>query len=132
MEGIRVGGALGLKGVVVVCAGGQTITCTELQLSPGPTPFPLFVCALVGGWVGCLPDQNGIQQHSHKPMPCTSSSSLHPFIPPGKVTIVEYDPDLNALKQTHCETFGKTGCRRIVPGQVTQHTQSQLDTQTDG
>lgn len=35
----------------------------------------------------------------------------------GKITIVEYDPLINDWKTVHCETFGKTGCRRIVPGQ---------------
>ena len=58
----------------------------------------------------------------------------------GKVTIVEYDPEKNRfeqvwapchpdrivhlschpLLQVKCETFGKTGCRRVVPGQVMQ------------
>jgi len=35
----------------------------------------------------------------------------------GKVTIVEYEVSSNSWKTLHCETFGKTGCRRIVPGQ---------------
>lgn len=35
----------------------------------------------------------------------------------GKITIAEFDPNLNDWKTIHCETFGKTGCRRIVPGQ---------------
>jgi len=35
----------------------------------------------------------------------------------GKVTIVEYEVNSNSWKTLHCETFGKTGCRRIVPGQ---------------
>ncbi|CAM9248608.1 unnamed protein product, partial [Choristocarpus tenellus] len=35
----------------------------------------------------------------------------------GKVTILEYLPDTNKLNVVHVETFGKTGCRRIVPGQ---------------
>ena len=35
----------------------------------------------------------------------------------GKISIVEYDTGINDWKQVHCEVFGKTGCRRIVPGQ---------------
>lgn len=35
----------------------------------------------------------------------------------GKVSIVEFDTVLNDWKVLHCEVFGKTGCRRIVPGQ---------------
>lgn len=35
----------------------------------------------------------------------------------GKVSIVEYDAKINNWKLVHSEVFGKTGCRRIVPGQ---------------
>ena len=35
----------------------------------------------------------------------------------GRITILEYVPDANEFRTVHCETFGKTGCRRIVPGQ---------------
>ena len=35
----------------------------------------------------------------------------------GKISIVEFDININDWKVLHCETFGKTGCRRIVPGQ---------------
>uniref|UniRef100_A0A7S2F9J7 DNA damage-binding protein 1 n=1 Tax=Octactis speculum TaxID=3111310 RepID=A0A7S2F9J7_9STRA len=35
----------------------------------------------------------------------------------GKITILEYIPEENTLKQTHSECFGKTGCRRVVPGE---------------
>ncbi len=35
----------------------------------------------------------------------------------GKISIVEYDVQSNGWKLVHCETFGRTGCRRIVPGQ---------------
>ena len=35
----------------------------------------------------------------------------------GKISIVEYDEEKKDWKLVHCETFGKTGCRRIVPGQ---------------
>ena len=31
--------------------------------------------------------------------------------------ILEYDPAKNALVKVHQETFGRSGCRRIVPGQ---------------
>jgi splicing factor 3B subunit 3 len=35
----------------------------------------------------------------------------------GKISIIEFDVELNDWKQVHCEVFGKSGCRRIVPGQ---------------
>lgn len=35
----------------------------------------------------------------------------------GRMVILEYDATKNAFTRVHQETFGKTGCRRIVPGQ---------------
>ncbi len=35
----------------------------------------------------------------------------------GKLSIAEFDSQTSDWKLTHCEVFGKTGCRRIVPGQ---------------
>lgn len=35
----------------------------------------------------------------------------------GKITILEFDLTINAWKTLHCEVYGKTGIRRIVPGQ---------------
>ncbi|KII69875.1 Splicing factor 3B subunit 3 [Thelohanellus kitauei] len=35
----------------------------------------------------------------------------------GRIVILEYDPVKNQFEKLHQETFGKTGCRRIVPGQ---------------
>ena len=35
----------------------------------------------------------------------------------GRIVILEYDGQKNAFEKVHQETFGKTGCRRIVPGQ---------------
>ncbi|ANB11927.1 Rse1p [Sugiyamaella lignohabitans] len=35
----------------------------------------------------------------------------------GRIAILEYDEKKNTFKQIHLETFGKTGVRRIVPGQ---------------
>lgn len=35
----------------------------------------------------------------------------------GRIVILEYDAKKNAFNKVHQETFGKTGCRRIVPGQ---------------
>lgn len=35
----------------------------------------------------------------------------------GKVVILKYNPQKNVLEKVHQETFGKSGCRRIVPGQ---------------
>ena len=35
----------------------------------------------------------------------------------GRVVILEYNAQKNAFEKVHQETFGKSGCRRIVPGQ---------------
>lgn len=35
----------------------------------------------------------------------------------GKVTVLEFDVTTMDWKVVHCEVYGKTGCRRIVPGQ---------------
>ncbi len=35
----------------------------------------------------------------------------------GTISIVEYDNACNSWKIVHCEVFGRTGCRRAVPGQ---------------
>jgi splicing factor 3B subunit 3 len=35
----------------------------------------------------------------------------------GRLVVLEYDPQKNCFNRIHQETFGKTGCRRIVPGQ---------------
>ena len=35
----------------------------------------------------------------------------------GKVVIVEYSAEKGCFEKVHAETYGKTGCRRIVPGQ---------------
>lgn len=35
----------------------------------------------------------------------------------GRIVILEYQADKNAFDKVHQETFGKSGCRRIVPGQ---------------
>ncbi|KAG1692941.1 Splicing factor 3B subunit 3 [Nymphon striatum] len=35
----------------------------------------------------------------------------------GRIVILEYIPSKNIFDKVHQETFGKTGCRRIVPGQ---------------
>ena len=35
----------------------------------------------------------------------------------GRIVILEYIPAKNMFEKVHQETFGKTGCRRIVPGQ---------------
>ncbi len=34
----------------------------------------------------------------------------------GKVTVLEYNVEKNSLDLVHSETYGKTGCRRAVPG----------------
>jgi splicing factor 3B subunit 3 len=35
----------------------------------------------------------------------------------GRIVILEYNPTKNIFEKRHQETFGKSGCRRIVPGQ---------------
>ena len=35
----------------------------------------------------------------------------------GRITILEYGSSKNQFERIHMETFGKSGCRRIVPGQ---------------
>ncbi|XP_048747957.1 splicing factor 3B subunit 3-like [Ostrea edulis] len=35
----------------------------------------------------------------------------------GRIVILEYIPQKNTFEKVHQETFGKSGCRRIVPGQ---------------
>lgn len=35
----------------------------------------------------------------------------------GRICILEYLPSKNLFERVHMETFGKSGCRRIVPGQ---------------
>jgi len=35
----------------------------------------------------------------------------------GRIVILEYNADKNRFDKVHQETFGKSGCRRIVPGQ---------------
>ncbi|GFX94121.1 splicing factor 3B subunit 3 [Trichonephila clavipes] len=35
----------------------------------------------------------------------------------GKIVILEYNAQKNVFEKVHQETFGKSGCRRIVPGQ---------------
>lgn len=36
----------------------------------------------------------------------------------GRIVILEYDPKQNAFNKLYQETFGKSGARRIVPGQM--------------
>jgi splicing factor 3B subunit 3 len=35
----------------------------------------------------------------------------------GRIVILEYISTKNIFEKVHQETFGKSGCRRIVPGQ---------------
>jgi len=35
----------------------------------------------------------------------------------GRITIIEYNPKLNKFQRIHLETFGKSGVRRVFPGQ---------------
>jgi splicing factor 3B subunit 3 len=35
----------------------------------------------------------------------------------GRIVILQYNNERNTFDKIHQETFGKSGCRRIVPGQ---------------
>jgi Mono-functional DNA-alkylating methyl methanesulfonate N-term len=35
----------------------------------------------------------------------------------GRIALLQYKKEKNAFQKIHLETFGKSGCRRIVPGQ---------------
>lgn len=35
----------------------------------------------------------------------------------GRIVVLSYNKDKNCFDKVHQETFGKSGCRRIVPGQ---------------
>lgn len=35
----------------------------------------------------------------------------------GRIVILEYNPNKNCFEKIHQETFGKSGCRRVVAGQ---------------
>jgi splicing factor 3B subunit 3 len=35
----------------------------------------------------------------------------------GRIVVLEYNPERNSFDKVHQETYGKTGCRRIVPGE---------------
>jgi splicing factor 3B subunit 3 len=35
----------------------------------------------------------------------------------GRVVVLEYSPEKNQFEKVHQETYGKTGCRRIIPGE---------------
>ena len=48
---------------------------------------------------------------------CTVSDYLVIGSDSGKIVILEYIPAKNTFEKVHQETFGKSGCRRIVPGQ---------------
>lgn len=35
----------------------------------------------------------------------------------GRIIILEFDAEKNLFQRVHMETYGKSGCRRIVPGE---------------
>lgn len=35
----------------------------------------------------------------------------------GRIVVLEYDPETNGFNKLHQETYGRSGSRRIVPGQ---------------
>lgn len=35
----------------------------------------------------------------------------------GRIVVLEYDPEANTFNKLHQETYGRSGARRIIPGQ---------------
>jgi splicing factor 3B subunit 3 len=35
----------------------------------------------------------------------------------GRIVILEYNPEKNVFDKVHQETYGKSGCRRVIPGE---------------
>lgn len=35
----------------------------------------------------------------------------------GRIVLLDYNGDLHRFERVHMETFGKSGCRRVVPGE---------------
>lgn len=52
-----------------------------------------------------------------KPTPPVSPDYVVLGSDSGRIVILEYDPMKNVFDKIHQETYGKSGCRRIVPGQ---------------
>lgn len=54
-------------------------------------------------------------------LPWTVSGDLRDYIivgsDSGRIVILQYNSEKNTFDKIHQETFGKSGCRRIVPGQ---------------
>lgn len=60
-------------------------------------------------------------------LPKRARQPLTPSLPPadylivgsdsGRIVVLEYDPDNNAFNKLHQETYGRSGSRRILPGQ---------------
>lgn len=76
------------------------------------------------------PDENGKVQVIHSTEVFGVIRSLQPFRFPGsqqdyviagsdsgRIVILQYSKEKNAFIKVHQETFGKSGCRRIVPGE---------------
>ena len=76
------------------------------------------------------PDEQGKVQVVHSTNVFGAIRSLQPFRLPGtqqdyviagsdsgRIVILQYSKEKNAFVKIHQETFGKSGCRRIVPGE---------------
>ena len=76
------------------------------------------------------PDESGRVQVVHSTEVFGVVRSLQPFRFPGalwdyviagsdsgRLVILQYSKEKNAFTKVHQETFGKSGCRRIVPGE---------------
>ncbi len=49
--------------------------------------------------------------------PTLAGMKFRPFPLICSICVLEYNPEKNVFDRVHMETYGKSGCRRIVPGQ---------------
>ncbi|KAF5825763.1 hypothetical protein DUNSADRAFT_7141 [Dunaliella salina] len=47
----------------------------------------------------------------------TQHKQQHTLSRAGRIVVLQYDNARNVFKKVHQETYGKSGCRRLVPGQ---------------
>lgn len=81
---------------------------TFVPLPPGflaDSPFKFVLCSSLGAF--CLPRLSG-----------TTRDFLVVGSDSGRLVILDFDNTRKMWKKLHQETYGKSGCRRVVPGQV--------------
>lgn len=97
-----------------LCALAADATCCKHEMSP-----PFIQCDPSFAVHGREWSQNrrAILAHAHG----DDADSIADYIiigsDSGRIAIVEYIPDQRRFKRVHLETFGKSGIRRVVPGQ---------------